>query len=97
MRVKPLEDTALCFSAAGVRGASRSRVQLLVLVWGCINRKESTYILTDRSSPADANMPAFAGFHEIAFTQPERWPSSVSTSMPFSLCQTYTRESDWSA
>lgn len=31
VRAKPLEDTALCLSAAGVRGASRSRVQLGLL------------------------------------------------------------------
>jgi hypothetical protein len=30
-----------------------------------------TYILTKQSSPADANMPGFVGFQDIALTQPE--------------------------
>lgn len=33
VRANPLEDTARCLSAAGVRGASRSRVQLRLLAW----------------------------------------------------------------
>lgn len=37
VRAKPLEDTALCLSAAGVRGASRSRVQLGLLA-GSVSR-----------------------------------------------------------
>lgn len=42
---------------------------------------------TAQSSPAEANMVGSDGFHAIEFTHPEMWPSSVSTSMPFSLCQ----------
>src|SRR5689334_8266294 len=47
---------------------------------------KKTYIRTTLSSPADANIPGSTGFHATALTHPV-CPSSVSTRMPFSLCQ----------
>lgn len=46
-----------------------------------------TYILTFLSSPAEANMHGSAGFHATPLTHPVEWPSRVSMSVPFSLCQ----------
>jgi hypothetical protein len=55
VRAEPFTDTASPLLAGAYRCMSRSRVQ----------------ILTKQSSPADANMPGFVGFQDIALTQPE--------------------------
>lgn len=45
------------------------------------------YMRTAQSSPAEANIVAFIGFHDIELTQPEICPPRVSTCLPLSLCQ----------
>jgi hypothetical protein len=49
-----------------------------------------TYIRTLPSSPAEANIHGFAGFHATELQQPFSWPSSFSMRAPLSLCQMYT-------
>lgn len=89
VRVIPFDDIPLrCGGAVGRdRLLSRDQLKSWSVAFNVRQKGDCSYILTALSSPADANIPGFVGFHDIEFTHPEICPSRVSTRLPFSLCQ----------